>query len=150
MIKDSMKYIEKYRGLGENISLAIDYLIKTDFSKLSPGRYEINGDMVFASVSQYETRMLEQGKWEAHKKYLDIQYIVEGNELIGYTSIDNLEKRQDYDETRDIFFAEGDGGDYLQLKKGDFAVFWPEDAHMPCIAAIEPSMVKKVVIKVRV
>ncbi len=149
MIKDSFRYIEKYRGLSENINLAIEYLIKTDFCNVEPGRYEVFEDKVFAMVSQYTTRLKNTGKLEAHKKYLDIQYIVCGNELIGYSNIDGLKILHEYDMEKDICFLEGTAKDFLLLEEGDFAVFWPEDAHMPCISPQKPSSVKKVVVKVR-
>ncbi|MDW7657428.1 MAG: YhcH/YjgK/YiaL family protein [Bacillota bacterium] len=149
MIKDSLNYIDKYHSLSQNLAAAIAYLKGTDFSQLEPGRYAINGDSVYAMVSQYETRPLSEGKWEAHRQYIDIQCVIEGQEQIGYANIDGMQVVQPYDEAKDVLFLDGPADDELVLNAGDFTILWPEDVHRPCIAVDQPASVKKVVVKVR-
>jgi YhcH/YjgK/YiaL family protein len=149
MIKDTINYIDKYKSLSQNLAAAIAYLKETDFSRLEPGRYEVSGESVYVMVSQYETRPLSEGKWEAHRQYIDIQYVIKGQEQIGYANIDGMQVVQPYDEAKDVLFLDGPADDELVLNAGDFTILWPEDAHRPCIAVDQPAAVKKVVVKVR-
>lgn len=149
MIADSIKNASFYEGLSEDIATVLKYLQKTDFSKLEPGRYEIEGSVMSAGVSSYVSKPFEEGKWEAHRKYIDVHYIAEGTEKIGYAFIEQLQVIKEYDEKGDYLLLEGEG-DMLVIKQGMFAIFAPQDAHMPCIAADEPQKVKKVMIKIKV
>ena len=136
MIKDNLKNAESYHKLGEGFKKGFEFLKNTDMKNLENGKYQIEGDDIFVSVQDYTTKPQEQGKFEAHKKYADIQFIIKGEEKLGFG-----------DEKNDIIFLEGDG-DFVNAKEGDFVIFMPEDAHMPCIAQNEPSYVKKAVVKV--
>lgn len=147
MILDSIKNAHLYTGVSERIALGLKYLQETDLSKLEPGKYEIDGTNVYAAVSAYDTKPVEQGKFEAHKKYIDIQYIVSGEENMYYAYISEMKEATEYNETKDVLFYTGKG-DPLTVKAKHFAIFFPEDVHMPNIAINEPTAVKKVVVKV--
>lgn len=147
MIIDHISKSELYIKLGSRIAKAFKYLAETDFSKLEPGKYEIGENNVYAIVQQYETKPVESGKWEAHRKYIDIQYIVCGEEQIGYAHIDDLKVSEAYNEEKDFLFLEGSGS-MLHCKPGTFILFAPQDAHMPCLAVGKPAPVKKVVMKI--
>ena len=149
MIIDNLKNAGLYYGIDPRLKLALEYLQKTDFERLESGRYEIDGENVYAMVQQYESKPREQGAWEAHRKYTDIQYIVSGSEQIGYRCTDGMKVTQEYNETRDILFLDGEGS-FFRVASGFFAIFAPQDAHMPCIAEDTPATVRKVVVKVRV
>ena len=149
MIKDTRLYLEKYRCFGKSMATAIHYLTHIDFSGIEPGKYAVDGDRVYAMISQYTTRPLSEGKWEAHRQYIDIQYIIQGQEQIGYACIDRLKVTEPYDADKDALFLEGPADDELVLKAGELVMLWPEDAHRPCIAVDGPAPVKKVVVKVR-
>jgi len=97
------------------------------------------------------TKELHQGRWEAHRRYIDIQYLVSGIERIGYTPVANLALTTPYDEDKDVAFYQGHG-DILTLEPGMFAVFFPHDAHMPmlCEAGGSPKQVRKIVVKIPV
>ena len=127
----------------------MEYLRRTDFSKLQPGRYELEGDKLFALVQQMNTRLKKGVEFEAHRKYADIHYIVEGAERMGYAHLGALKVTKPYDEAKDCEFLKGKG-EFITLAPGMFAVVYPEDAHMPCMAVKEPKPLKKVVMKVRV
>ena len=149
MIIDNLTNASLYYGVSSSLKKALEFLQKTDFETMKPGRYEIDGDNVYAMVQQYETKPLEQGIWEAHKKYIDVQYVVTGSEIIGYRYIEGMKVTKEYDQSADCLLLGGEG-DFFKVVAGFFAVFTPKDAHMPCIAATLPAEVKKVVVKVAV
>lgn len=149
MIIDNLSNASLYYGVSSKLKKAFEFLQKTDFETMKPGRYEIDGDNVYAMVQQYETRPLEQGAWEAHKKYIDVQYVATGSEIMGYRHIEGMKVTKEYDQSVDCLFLEGEG-DFFKVEAGFFAVFTPKDAHMPCIATTSPAEVKKVVVKVAV
>lgn len=149
MILDQLKNVKLYFSLGEKIERALQYLGKTDFSNLEQGKYEIDGDNIYALVSIYNTKPLSSVKWEAHKKYIDIQYVASGKEKIGFTSTDKVIPLEEYSENNDCTIYKGDGN-YIIVDEGSFAIFFPTDVHMPGISINIPKEVKKVVIKVKV
>lgn len=149
MIFDVLYNADLYYGLDEKIKKALQFLQDTELENLEPGRIEIDGDDIFALVQKYTTKDFSDGKWEAHRKYIDIQYMVSGSESFGVVNIDYLESKAEYDEENDIEFFDGDG-DYLQLNDDEFVILFPGDAHMPGIAVEEKEEVFKVVIKVAI
>jgi len=150
MIADVLNKRQLYGPISPRIKTALEYIAKTDFSVLEPGKIELDGTNLYALVQKYDTMPKEQGKWECHQQYIDIQYIAEGIELIGFTHIDNLEVSVEYNPEKDIEFLTG-AGDYVTLNKGSYAIFFPQDAHMPKIAPKDiPGKVIKVVVKVKV
>jgi len=149
MILDQLENAAVYGGLGERFWMAFAYLAKTDFQVVAPGRYELDGDRVFALVQRYETKPREQGVWEAHRRYLDVQYVAAGLESLGYAPRGSLTVTQPYAAEKDVELLAGDG-DFVTASAGRFAVFFPQDAHMPCLACGKPGQVIKVVVKVAV
>lgn len=151
MIKDNIKNAQNYYNLSENIKLGFEYLKNSDFSKIENGKYEILEDKVFAIIQDYTSKPQTEGDFEAHKKFTDIQYIIEGEELIGICDVENFSPITAYDEVKDIIFLAPKGEakpDFLHLKEKEFAIFTPKDAHKPSLAVQSPSYVKKVVVKV--
>lgn len=149
MIIDNIKNVQLYYGLNERLDKALKYMKESSISSMAPGKYEIDGTDVYILVQQYESKPLEEGKWEAHRKYIDIQFVVSGKERIGYADIENLSVIKDYDETGDYLLLDGTGT-LFTVGEGYFAVLFPDDAHMPGIAVQKPEHIKKAVLKVRV
>jgi len=114
------------------------------------GRYEIRGDEIFAVVARYKTKPRSEGRWEAHRKYIDIQFPAAGRELIGVTAADKLTVADAYNAESDIMFFDDSEGDFITLAEDKFVLLFPQDAHMPCITANTPSDVIKVVVKIMV
>lgn len=153
MILDSLAQAKLYRTLGTRFAAGFDYLAATDLLALADGRYEIQGSDVFAIVQSYNTKPREQGRWEAHRQYADIQFIVTGRERMGVAPISSLKLACEYDPEKDVAFyeAEADGdGQFFDVSESSFALFLPHDVHMPSLAIESPGPVKKVVVKVRV
>jgi len=149
MIIDKIENSHLYQGLGERISKAFEYIIKSDLKNLKPGKYEIDGENIFALISEYKTKSEEEGKLEAHRKYIDVQYVINGEELMGYAPLGDQSILEPYKEGNDIIFFKGEKL-FTKVSSGMFAIFFPEDIHMPGIITEEISEVKKLVIKVRI
>ena len=150
MIFDTMKNISFYHGLSANMDCAIDTLINTDFTKLDAGRYEVNGDKVFYMIQEPQLKEEENALYEVHQKYADIQLALTDGETILALPIDQIEEWQPFDESKDIgFSANSEPGIPLDMKSGCFAIFFPQDAHMPCLRGGDEKSCRKVVVKVK-
>ena len=149
VITDIIENAENYYKLGENFKKGFEFLKNTNLKELENGKYQIDNDDVFVSVQDYTTKPESEGKFEAHKKYADIQFIISGEEKIGYTNIQNCTPTTFYDDTKDIVFLEGKG-DFITARENSFLIFMPQDAHMPCISNQKPQYVKKAVVKVKI
>jgi YhcH/YjgK/YiaL family protein len=148
MIIDRISNAHLYEHLSPRIKRAFEYLRRTDLVSLSPGRYAIDDDRLYVMVSQYETKPKPQGVWEAHRRYIDLQVVVQGIEQIGYSHVSRLTPGV-YEVERDFVPLAGDG-DFLTLTAGAFMLLFPEDGHMPGIAAGAPIPLKKAVFKIGV
>ena len=139
------------RTLAEKINTAVDIITNLDFDNLEVGRYDVDEDF-FYLVQSYETKPLEAGRHEAHKKYVDIQYVISGKERIDVTAAAGMEVEEPYDEERDlVFFKEPEQAANIILTDGGYAVLYPADSHKPGLrAGEEPVAVRKIVGKVRV
>jgi len=150
MIADILKNRQIYAAISPRIKTALEYIAKTNFTAMEPGRYELDGSNLFVLVQAYDSIPKGQGKWECHKKYIDIQYIAEGIEQIGCNNTGQMKITTEYNPEKDIAFLSGEG-DFITFSKGSYGIFFPEDAHMPKIAVNNViSTVKKVVIKIKV
>ena len=151
MLATSIDLIQKYDYLEEKFKKGYEFLRKTDLKALPLGRADIDGDEVFASVQEYTTMPADTCKYESHNRYFDIQYVVEGQEQLGYVKRAGLLEDAPYNEADDIvFFKESEQGGTILLEAGDCAVVAPEDAHKPRCVAGAPCKVRKIVVKVRV
>lgn len=148
MIIDKIKNSELYYSLNQRIKTALEFLESNDISALETKRYEIDEDNVFAIVAEYNTKSKDVAAWEAHRKYIDIQYVVKGRELIGYSNIESMTQKTEYDNEKDIVFFNGDG-EFTKIEEGMFGIYFPDDVHMPAISCSEEAKVKKVIIKVK-
>jgi len=150
MILDRLENADMYRGLEPRIVAALDYLRRADFSQLTDGRHELDGDRLFAIVQRYRTRPLADSLWETHRRYVDVQYLVAGTERMGFASLTpETPVRQPYDEAKDVAFYDAQG-DCFDVRAGSFVVFAPHDVHAPGLAAGSPPVpaeVFKVVVK---
>jgi YhcH/YjgK/YiaL family protein len=135
------------------IQKGLQYLMETDFSKVSPGRQEIDGSKIYASVAEYDTQSKAVRRPEAHRKYLDIQYIAAGEEMIGSGPLATAgEVTEDRLAEKDVIFYKSLAAEsYHVLKQGMFAVYFPWDVHRPnCSVNEAAAKVKKVVVKIAI
>ncbi len=148
MIIDQIENAEVYFKINKRIKTALAYLKQNDFTNTENGKYEIEGEDIFSIVSEYKTKKIEEAVWEAHKKYIDVQFIFSGNEKIGRANISEMTLFKTYDEANDFALFTGKG-DFYTANPKTFLILFPHDVHMPGVA-IEPSQpVKKVVVKVK-
>lgn len=149
MICDIVENIELYKGLGERIYKGLTLLRDTDFSTMEAGKYPVDGDNLFMMIQTYTTKPLETAYCEAHKKYIDIQCMLEGSEWIGVAPLEDMtgERVKDSRPEGDIWFYDGEFMP-IYMKVGRFAMLYPNDAHAPAIANGEPTPVRKVIIKI--
>jgi biofilm protein TabA len=131
---------------------AFDFLRGRDLHALPDGRVDIDGDRVFALVQRYETARTDAPKFEHHRKYIDVQFIRSGEEVIGWATMETMNITEAYDVKKDICFGAVKKGMWtpVTLQAGQVAVLWPEDAHAPKLAAGVPLPVMKIVVKVAV
>jgi biofilm protein TabA len=148
LVLDHLSQAPLYEGLSPSLARALRLLAATDWSACPTGRIEFEGDDLFATVSDYRTRPSSDVPWEAHRRYIDVQYVHAGGERIGHTTLHEL-TLHGYDAARDLVTADGEGT-FFTLHAGHFAILWPHDAHRPGIAIGDPLDVRKVVLKVAV
>ena len=148
MILDDLKNAASYHGLGERFERAFEHLRTTDFAQLSEGRHGIEGRDLVAILQTYETKPLEQGRWEAHRIYADIQFMLRGNERMGIAPLHAMTVTEAHDAEKDVAFFNG-RGQFIIVESGQFAIFLPQDVHMPTLNVDRPETVTKVVMKVR-
>lgn len=149
MIKDKLENAKIYYNLSENIKIGFEWLQKTDLKNIPDGKYEILGQHVYASVQTYDTK--SDANYEAHRNYIDIQYMITGAEKVGVTDLSNCKVCIPYDSERDLeFYNINTAEEYLELDEGQFLLLYPHDAHKPSISKAEQTTVKKVVVKVAV
>ena len=147
MIYDHIKNIGLYKGLTPALDLALDY-IATVSADVENGTVQMEHG-VKAVISSYETRLINEKGYEAHRRYADVQYVVSGRELVRCKPLEQVEESIPYDEAKDAArYTDCPGAD-LVIGKGYFLVVFPDDAHEPCLAVdSQPLLVKKVVMKV--
>ena len=124
------------------------YLKETNLEELKPGKYEIDGDLAFVTIAEGPTKSIENAKWEAHKKYLDIQYVISGKEKIGLAKESNAKITLSYSEEKDFSNYEAEGTNY-EANPSVFFLFFPSDAHRPGIKVEGVENDKKAVFKIK-
>ena len=151
MILDELNNWHRYAALGPRFEKAFTFLQSFN-AATPPGRIELDGINLYASVMSHPTRPVEQCRFEAHRRYADIQFIVTGRERIDWAPLSALPTvTQPYDADKDlIFFARPALWSPLHLCAGQFAVFFPEDGHAPMCEFGGIGEVRKVVMKVRI
>ena len=149
MILDHLARVATYEKLHPRFAACFAFLRRTDLPTLAQGRHAIDDERAFALVQEYDTKPWAEGSLEVHRRYIDIQFVVAGEESIGFAPLTAQAVRESYDEAKDIAFLEGTGEPFT-LRAGHFAIFFPNDAHMPGRTTGEPTRVRKIVIKVEV
>jgi YhcH/YjgK/YiaL family protein len=130
---------------------AFIFLKSNDLSKLEIKRYDIDGDNLYAPISEYLTKNEEDAMFEAHRKYIDIQYVITGSEQM---SVAPISMKKDvltpYDPAKDIEFMTVSQSNSFNATPDRFFIFFPSDIHRPSVRIGENSQVLKVVVKVKV
>ncbi len=149
MILDYLKNASLFSYANVRIEKAFQFLRDTDFTEMNLGKYNIDGDKLYAIVNEYETKPIGEGMLEAHRKYIDIHYIITGSECIATTFLTDQVPTKDYDEQDDYMLFSCACTPQL-FKPGMFTLLYPHDIHMPGVHVTEKTFVRKVVVKVMV
>jgi YhcH/YjgK/YiaL family protein len=146
MIKDAARY----EVLSGRIAEALKWLQTVDTSVLQEGKNPIRGEDIFCSVHFYDTTGADSRPWEGHRKYIDIHFIIKGEEIIGISPIDAMQIKKDYDAQTDFIEFEGATQQQILLKEGMFLIAFPEDIHKTALQVVpgQACAVKKGIIKV--
>ena len=150
MIIDRLEKAETYTGLASRIGQALEILSEISIDEVDDGTYKIDGDNLYYMVMRYETKPFKEGLLEVHRNYLDVQYMAQGREIMGYAPLEKLVVETPYDAEKDYaFYQLAKNTTALVFEQGMFGIFYPQDGHMPGrhIDAVES--VCKVVVKVR-
>ncbi|MBN2030984.1 YhcH/YjgK/YiaL family protein [bacterium] len=148
MIMDQLENGESYFEMHPLFEKAFAFLNRSDIAELPAGRYEIDGDRLFGIFSQGTGKSRAEARLEAHRKYIDIQYIIEGVDEMGWKpTADCTVQDVDYSDADDIEFFKDEPQTWTRVPAGSFAIFFPEDAHAPMVGDGE---IHKVVLKVAV
>ena len=150
MVTDTLAHHRLYHGLSPRFAAAFEFLSAMP-AELALGRHAIDGDDCFALVQTYTTLPHTAAKFEAHRRYIDIQFIQVGRETILWAPLPALTNvLQPHDNARDIaFFGLPPQTVPVALCAGEFAIFFPTDGHAPMLESNGATEVRKVVIKVR-
>jgi YhcH/YjgK/YiaL family protein len=145
MILDTLSCAQRYAGLHRRFGHAFRFLAETDLDALPSGRTDIDGDDLFVILDRQDGRGRSGARLEAHRRYIDIQYTVHGEEEIGWTPLAACAAPAGpFDGAKDIAFFDDAPRCWLTLPRGSFAIFFPEDAHAPLAAtgAVVKAIVK--------
>jgi biofilm protein TabA len=145
MILAHLEQADRYLILHGGFPAAIGFLREQPLAELPEGRIEIAAAM-YATVFRGPLRQRSEARLEAHRHYIDIQYVIAGVEEMGWSPRANCRRPQGlYDKARDIEFFDDAPDSYVTVRVGEFAIFFPEDTHAPLVGEGE---VRKVVVKV--
>jgi biofilm protein TabA len=148
MILDTLANADRYAAQHPLFPRAIEFLLGTDLRSLAPGRYPIEGEHLFAIVETVAGRSREEAKLECHRRYIDIQLVLDGVDEMGWKPVrDCHEPVADYSEKRDIQFFHDAPASWIATSPGAFCIFFPEDAHAPLVST---GSIRKVVLKIAV
>ena len=150
MIFDRLSNSKQYEKLNEKFKIGFDFLKNNNLKEMKDGRYDI-AEGVFANVQSLKTKNKTAKKWEAHKDYIDIQYVIKGQECMGYGILEDFKKVVvPYDKEKDIEFLDGEKFNYINVNENDFVIFYPNDAHAPMLSVKEDVEIKKVIVKIKI
>lgn len=148
MIFDTLANADRYTALHPLFARAFAYLRATDFAALSPGRYPVVGEQLFAIVEEAPGRSREAAKLECHRKYIDIQFVLEGLDTMGWRALDTCtDPVDDYSEAKDIRFFRDAAASWIPTPAGAYCIFFPQDAHAPLVS---DGRIRKVILKIAV
>lgn len=145
---NSVEFMKQYESDKALWDKAFAFLGDRNLSTMAPGKYPIDGDNAYAIISAGPPKKLEDVKWESHRKYIDLQYVISGKVKIGVAAVAKATVTEPYSESRDAANYNVDGK-YLTATPKEFFLFFPQDAHRPDIKVDGADSLKKLVIKIR-
>lgn len=130
---------------------AVDFIMNNDLENLKTGRININGNNVYALMQNYKTENIDSKNFESHIEYIDLQLVIKGREIIIWENISELTKSVEYNKERDVmFYKYENNGIKLIMAENCFAIFYPQDAHLPKVIYENIMGVFKIVVKIKI
>ncbi len=149
MIFSSINLNYNNKNYSKAIITALDFLKNTDFSTIEDGIYDIQGKDVYAQIFHKTTHLIQDTRAETHEKYVDLQYLIDGQELIGVSILSENYVVDEIIKERDLIFYKGEDNEtFIKMKPGLFCVFFIDDVHRPAVAVKDPINIRKAVIKI--
>lgn len=146
MILDTLAQADRYLALHPLFARAFEFLRGTDLDALAPGMHAIQGEQLFAIVEDCTGRTRAEAKLECHRRYIDIQLVLEGVDEMGWKPLAAcVDPATDHDVARDIRFFNDVPASWVATPPGSFCLFFPDDAHAPLVSA---GRIRKVVVKI--
>ena len=148
MIFSTLTNADRYAALHPLFPRTFEFMRNTDLLALAPGRYPVVGEQLFAIVESVPGRTRADAKLECHRKYIDIQLVLEGNDEMGWKALaDCIDPVSDYSTEKDIRFFHDAPATWIATPPGAFCIFFPEDAHAPLVSS---GNIRKVIFKIAV
>jgi YhcH/YjgK/YiaL family protein len=149
MITGTLSQLHLYKSIHPNLAKAIEHVLQLDFATLTTGKYEIEED-IFYMVNEYSTKPAGECEPERHRKYTDIQIMINGAEKFGYIPLTDQTPSTEFLPDNDVAFytIPAEKIDFVTLAPGKFIIFIPTDIHQPEVYVGAPALVKKLVVKV--
>jgi biofilm protein TabA len=148
IIISKLQHAERFFRMHPAFEKAFTFLRRNDLAELPADRYEIDGDRLFCMISKGPGRTRAEAKLEAHRKYIDIQYVIAGTDEMGWKPTAKCKKIDtEYDADKDIMFFKDQPDSWTKVPAGSFVIFFPQDAHAPLVSEGE---IHKAVLKVAV
>jgi biofilm protein TabA len=148
MVLDTIAFSYRYTSLHPLFERAFRFLAESDLRSFSPGRHPVDGDRLYLVIDHVEGRGRDGARLESHRRYIDIQYTLDGHEEIGWMPVSSCgPMAESFDEARDVGFFDTRPASWLLVPPGTFAVFFPHDAHAPLAGR---GALKKAIMKVAV
>lgn len=148
MVSDKIKNSKLYEGMHKGFDKAFDFIKSYNENPLEIGKYAIDGTNIYAMVQSYDSKV--SPSFESHKNYIDIQYVISGNEIMQYAEIDNSTESVPYNQEKDVtLYNDGKCECEIKADAGTFAIFFPNDVHKPGLMDGKQVPVMKIVVKVK-
>lgn len=149
MIYDKRANLDMYGNISQNLRTAVEFIKNVDLELMSEKEFQIIDNRIYGFIRIFEGKAHDAVFYEAHKKFIDIQYIIQGKETIFYANVQGMKSLQPYDGEKDIeFYTDPQLSTRLDMQPGEFAIFFPHDAHKPCCQCYGETSSRKLVIKV--
>lgn len=136
-------------SLTKELDMCMDFIRHNDMNSLKNGSYIIDGDNVYVNIVEYNTKLASEGQWEAHKKYLDLHYVISGQEIIQVSSLSSMVVLE-YVEEEDYVKNSGDAESDVHMKANSLLLLFPEDAHKTAVIIDKSEKVKKAIFKIKI
>ena len=149
MVFGNIRDLKDYGYLEAEVLKCFEYAKNHDLLSYEKGSHEIEGDNLFVNIVEYETTTPENRFWEAHKKYLDLHFMLKGPEQIDVNFIDNMEQKEFVDKD-DFLPLEGEANSHVVLTEGDFLLCYPKDAHRTAVQVNTPAVIKEAIFKIKI